>query len=218
MRILVALVALLPIFALGQYTLTAQDKTAILAAHNFVRSTYANGGVQGFPKASNMLEIRFDEEAAKLAAARLQNSNSELKHSKLGQCGGSTIRLVSSSKFTQIPWNTILGNCAKQKKNWRSEFSVNKFTSQMVGAVGCFSQFIWAKTEVIGCAVALSTSNGFNQVATSCIYCHAGNYLEASIYDQGEPCSACPGKKSSRKKKNSRTRTSKISSKPIKRY
>eukprot|EP01017_Pseudomicrothorax_dubius_P008236 TRINITY_DN12694_c0_g1_i1.p1 TRINITY_DN12694_c0_g1~~TRINITY_DN12694_c0_g1_i1.p1 ORF type:complete len:235 (+),score=39.33 TRINITY_DN12694_c0_g1_i1:94-798(+) len=193
MKTLFIFVTLLPLVAWANLPLGPNDHAAIVNVHNLIRSTYATGGVPGFPKASDMLQIRYDAQAAGLALAML-GGKKDATHPKFGKCGSSTSRLVSSSAINSVPWNTILGNCAKQKHKWNKSFSISRFTRAMTNQVGCFTQFIWARTEVVGCAANLKRANGFNELQVACVYCHAGNYLNSSIYTPGEPCSACPGK------------------------
>ena len=58
--------------------------------------------------------------------------------------------------------------------------------------IGHYTQFVWGQTYQIGCGILISEQESYKFHYLVCNYYPPGNVLDAPVYLQGEPCSACP--------------------------
>lgn len=66
------------------------------------------------------------------------------------------------------------------------------YLSSKTGAIGHFTQVIWAETTHIGCGRTFSMSkNNFYSVYIYCNYGPSGNIVTKPVYKRGKPCSNC---------------------------
>lgn len=171
------------------------EKKEILETHNKYRSQVASGKLGGFPAATNMYQILWDDELADVAQA----------HANQCAFGHDSRWQRFTTKFKDVGQNlaysTTADNSPENKwseriDDWFSEHNlaqpslVKRFTP---GGHGHFTQVIWAKTQYIGCGLLKHGTQGKIKRLFACNYGPAGNFLMMPVYDSsGAVCSKCP--------------------------
>jgi len=172
--------------------LSLQEKKEILDYHNRLRSRVA-GGLTGQPPASNMKQLEWDEELARVA----QRHADQCKFSH--DCPD--CRRVNRFKVGQNLYQSF--STRKGGKDWRKAIDswfneIKSFPSSSVSSysfshkTGHYSQMVWAKTSKIGCGVIGYKKGRFNAKLYTCNYGETGNILRRPVYKIGRACSSCP--------------------------
>ncbi|KAH9377446.1 hypothetical protein HPB48_010040 [Haemaphysalis longicornis] len=177
----------------------------ILKAHNDYRSQVANGQLQGYPPASDMFELVWDDEMAGVAQAWADQCiklGETLDHDKVKD------RFTTKFKTTgqNLAWDAfnepLTPKWAARIKSWFDEYPeydplyIDRFEERgKLKKFGHFTQVVWAKSRAIGCGYAHYSVPGaerrYEQVYV-CNYGPAGNLLGRAIYLQGgQPCGNC---------------------------
>lgn len=185
-------------------SLTDEEKRQALRAHNEYRSRVAQGRLPGYPPASNMYRLIWDEELADVAQA-FTNQCDNSHHDKKEQRVTTRFQKVGQN----FHWNSEFGNLkgpdAKGRiQDFFAEYkdfnpaNVEPFsTARTRGVVTHFTQVAWADTRYVGCGYTqykLAHSDARQTMKLfACNYAPAGNIIGRSMYKKGRPCSACPG-------------------------
>uniref|UniRef100_A0A8C3W5X3 Peptidase inhibitor 16 n=1 Tax=Catagonus wagneri TaxID=51154 RepID=A0A8C3W5X3_9CETA len=160
--------------------LSDNEKHVMVELHNFYRA-------QVTPPATNMLQIRWDEELAAFAKAYAQQC--VWGHNKERGRRGENLFAITD-QVLDVPlameewyhewehYNLSAGICA---------------TGQMCGH---YTQVVWAKTERIGCGSHLCEKlQGIEEANIHLLVCNyepPGNMKGQRPYQEGTPCSQCP--------------------------
>uniref|UniRef100_A0A671VSM2 Cysteine rich secretory protein 3 n=1 Tax=Sparus aurata TaxID=8175 RepID=A0A671VSM2_SPAAU len=158
--------------ALGTVLVSSSDKTAIVNKHNALRR-----GVQ--PTASNMLEMKWSNEAA--ANAQEWANTCSMNHSPATSGCGENL-YMSSYKNT---WSNAI-------QSWYDEVVDFQYGvgSTNGGVVGHYTQVVWYRSNLVGCALA-RCPNAQYEYFYVCHYCPPGNYQLARPYKSGPTCGDC---------------------------
>lgn len=183
--------------------LSAAEKAEVLKAHNDYRSQVAQGRLPGFPAATNMYRLKWDEELAQVAQAFTNLCDD--RHDKEAQRRTSKFPKVGQNiAWNYEPTETPVVDSAGRVKDWFDEYkdfnagNVDSFRVDSGPVVTHFTQVAWAETRYIGCGYThykLRNDNDprlpFKKLYV-CHYAPAGNVIRRSMYKRGVACSACP--------------------------
>ncbi|XP_075539916.1 scoloptoxin SSD976-like [Dermacentor variabilis] len=185
---------------------SAAERQLILKSHNYYRSMVATGKLRGFPQATNMRQLEWNEELASVAQAKAEQCTDRrgtLKHdspeerfiTEFNKTGQNLAFRRSNIPFNGTDWPT-------QIKAWfdgHSHYSpgnVNRFSASSESPAGHFTQVVWATVRYVGCGYVDYTVAGVSVMPHMqlyvCNYAGAGNVLTLPVYQAGEVCSACP--------------------------
>ncbi|XP_072306818.1 cysteine-rich venom protein-like [Eucyclogobius newberryi] len=158
---------------------TATESEEIVDKHNALRR-----GVQ--PSASNMLRMSWSNEAA--ANAKVWANKCTLNHSPdsdrvISTSGCGENLYMSSSKRS---WSDAIQSWHNEVQDWK--YGVGSVNGQVVGH---FTQLVWYRSNLIGCAMAYCPGAKYEYFYV-CHYCPPGNYQYKQPYTAGTPCEACP--------------------------
>ncbi|XP_069677831.1 venom allergen 3-like isoform X2 [Periplaneta americana] len=178
--------------------LTQEEKNILLKKHNDLRRTVALGretrGSPGpQPPASDMSELMWDDELAKIAQ-RWSDQCTE-GHDKCRRVERFAVGQNYASSSTTAP--TFLKELEVHVQRWYDEVkdvapdTVNKFPGSSTGIIGHYTQLVWAQTKYVGCGRTFYEDNGKRTTTLLCNYGPAGNFLGSKLYRKGKPCSAC---------------------------
>ncbi|XP_036003202.1 cysteine-rich venom protein TEL1-like [Fundulus heteroclitus] len=159
-------------------TLTEQNE--IVNKHNTLRR-----GVQ--PTASNMLKMRWNNEAGSNAAkwaAKCTMSHSPASARVISTSGCGENLYMASWKNS---WSNAIQSWYNEVKDFR--YGVGSVNG---GVVGHYTQVVWHNSNQIGCAMAYCPNSQYKYFYV-CHYCPPGNYQLARPYKSGPSCSDCPG-------------------------
>jgi len=176
------------------------DKRTILRVHNQLRAKVARGDEQAGapgpqPSASNMIEMTWDEELARVAQTHADqcvfdhdcSDCRRVARFKVGQ--NLYTQSQSHRKNLELDW----GNAIKE---WYNEVSdVPRSTAKSYRfnfATGHYTQIVWAKTSKVGCGVSMYKDGPWFTALFTCNYGPAGNFRQAEMYKAGPACSECP--------------------------
>jgi len=207
---------------------TKDAQVAMLAKHNELRSKVALGLQANQPSAANMQEMTWDKELAAIAQA-LANT-CIWGHDEMCKCDegcSNGCRDVKKGRFSWVGQNLFKSWGAGSKDlsidfeaaadKWFSEnvdypsSAVSSFSSAAStgGAVGHYTQMVWATTNKLGCGFVMWedpagwTYEGTLYPAyykyTVCNYGPGGNMKGAPLYEEGSPASNCPAGTSANK-------------------
>ncbi len=178
----------------------------ILNQHNALRAKVAKGQQYGYPPASNMNQLTWSAELAKIAQRWAD------------QCPTYHDRNRRSPQFRHQPGQNIAYSWSSVNKpqwefeqkiqNWYDEFenfpveNVRRFSSQGAnGTIGHFTQLIWAETYLVGCGAIYHNDEAFPKHPYKkiliCNYYPPGNFYGSPVFLPGSPGSRC-GKKGSK--------------------
>ncbi|XP_075546492.1 scoloptoxin SSD43-like [Dermacentor variabilis] len=183
--------------------LSAAEKAEVLKAHNDYRSQVAQGRLPGFPAATNMYRLKWDNELAQVAQAFTNLCDD--RHDKEAQRRTSKFPKVGQN----IAWNyepseTQVVDSAGRVKDWFDEYkdfkagNVDPFRVDPGPVVTHFTQVAWAETRYLGCGYThykLRDDNDPRLPYKKLFVCHyapGGNVIRRSMYKKGSACSACP--------------------------
>lgn len=192
------------------------EKEILVNKHNELRRRIAKGletkharGTKGpQPSASNMNELVWDDEVAKMAqtwadqCSSIPHDDNRKMVAKGHPSGLYCGQNVYNSWSSQGP--------AKEKalahavQSWYDEVeyfnkaAVKKFFMEgggHTGHVGHYSQVVWADVSTVGCGYEYridEEQNNWYRETVICNYCKGGNELDSAMYKSGDPASACP--------------------------
>lgn len=175
------------------------DKDAILHLHNHFRSQVAIGNTSGLPPASDMLEMEWDEELARVAQAHANLCSPQpscpscIRIEKFPFVGRTGCVIRSNSEDNTRDWE----GCIRDMHGEASRIPSASSNSPLKTTRGAesFSQLAWAKTWRVGCGYAMYPSqrqgSRFEKRFT-CAYGPGGNMRGEDVYKVGQPCSDCP--------------------------
>ncbi|XP_054930547.2 venom allergen 3-like isoform X4 [Dermacentor andersoni] len=183
--------------------LSAAEKAEVLKAHNDYRSQVAQGRLPGFPAATNMYRLKWDDQLAHVAQAFTNLCDD--RHDKEAQRRTSKFPKVGQN----IAWNyepreTQVVDSAGRVKDWFDEYkdfkarNVDPFRVDSGPVVTHFTQVAWAETRYLGCGYThykLRDDNDPRLPFKKLFVCHyapGGNVIRRSMYKRGSACSACP--------------------------
>jgi hypothetical protein len=169
--------------------MSADEKDAIVKAHNDKRRIVAKGLEPNQPPAANMIKMVWDNEAADIAqlwADQCQSGHDVRRdtvftggNQKNGQnimwAGSST---VGGTRAVDAWYNEVL--------KFNATAQLNPFAFTM--ATGHYSQVVWAKSARVGCGFMFQN----NKATLVCNYGPFGNMPGSVVYIAGPACSACP--------------------------
>lgn len=176
-------------------SITPEKRKEILNLHNLYRNNFA-GGQKGWPSAANMRQMSWDD-TLELVALRWAE-----------QCKPDHDDCRKTPEFEEVGQN--YGMLATPNVNpdsskgtfegWISGWSLANTTlvfAYKPGDYGRFTQVVWATTFKLGCAQVQYSEreNGieWKRTVLVCNYGPAGNMVTARIYEDGKPCTKCPG-------------------------
>lgn len=181
-------------------TLTPSDKDNIVNIHNHIRSRVANGeemvrnGIP-LPTASNMMEMTWDDELAKIAqrwADQCRFQHDKCRNSERFHVGQNIARSTTRDKSYAT---SFVYQFYKELQIFLPKTIFGKYNSpNRFSKVGHYTQMIWATTKYIGCARISHRPANKNRIYqyVVCNYGPAGNVHKRNIYEIGIPCSKCP--------------------------
>lgn len=187
--------------------LSSDEKMGLLRAHNELRSKVAVGLLPGLKPASNMLELKWDDELAAVAEAHASQcgtsqheERSERKILRFSTVGQNLGWEASSEPFLNHLNLPHTEAWAKEYKHiWGNLLQSYRSNDSSIGdsGIGKFTQMIWANTRYLGCGVATYTRRDNvgrypYQRSLTCNYGPGGNVAGMPVYAEGEPCSRCP--------------------------
>ncbi|PAA78361.1 hypothetical protein BOX15_Mlig027161g1 [Macrostomum lignano] len=165
-------------------TLTAEQKQAILDAHNVLRARTAMGLVGNQPKAANMPALEWDDRL-------MDSANNWVKQCVAGHDSGSDRALTGYSWVGQNWAGGYSGNFSYYVDLWFREYKDYTFATKSCSAVcGHYTQVVWAKTTLVGCGVSRCSNYPYTIV---CNYATGGNYNGEYPYVSGDDASQCNG-------------------------
>ncbi|XP_046458402.1 venom allergen 3 homolog [Daphnia pulex] len=185
---------------------TDADIATILGAHNDYRRKVAQGlETQGSPgpqpPASNMRQMKWDQELAVMAAAHAQqcvfshDACRNVPRFRVGQnvyIAGSSGDILGTSN-----WNAAVTSWYNEVQ-YMTTAAVTSLPASSPNVIYHYTQVVWAETYLIGCAVAyfqstatFGTAYPYNRFYV-CNYGPTGNWISLPVYLQGTAGSACP--------------------------
>lgn len=182
--------------------LSSDEKISLLRAHNEIRSKVAVGLLPGLRPASNMFELKWDDELAEVAQAHasqcgayVQEERGERKTQKFSTVGQNLGWEASSEPFLNHLNLTHTEAWSKEYKYLQANL-LRSYHSNESG-LGEFTQMIWANTRYLGCGVATYTRKDNvghypYQRSLTCNYGPGGNVVGMPVYVEGQPCTRCP--------------------------
>ncbi|KAL3211563.1 hypothetical protein MRX96_036330 [Rhipicephalus microplus] len=184
------------------------DRALILSRHNEHRSQVAKGRLPGFSAATDMQELRWDEEIALVAQAHadlctpasgdlLQHDKNENRFTSKFQYVGQNLAWDGQSYPVNGPnWTHAIDEWYIEYKYYPAQY-VRNFpgVGRTARPTGHFTQVIWANTSNIGCGYVYYTVPGArfpHMRKYTCNYGPSGNFRNRPVYTEGATCSACP--------------------------
>uniref|UniRef100_A0A6A7FVL3 Cell wall protein PRY3-like n=1 Tax=Hirondellea gigas TaxID=1518452 RepID=A0A6A7FVL3_9CRUS len=176
-----------------------EDAAVIMGQHNQLRARVAlgreNKGAPGHqPAAANMMQLMWDEELSLVAQ---RHADQCIFEHECGDCRRVDRFAVGQNLFISFQSDldaTIHWPRAMQA--WYDEvelFSANDVDSYNFDpATGHYTQFVWAKTSLIGCGFTMFEEGGWYKKLYTCNYGQTGNIIFRPMYQRGDPCSSCP--------------------------
>ncbi|KAJ6216101.1 hypothetical protein RDWZM_010601 [Blomia tropicalis] len=183
-----------------------QDRKLIVDVHNYFRNLIASGNESnlGFPSASDMLRMEWDNELAYVAQmhanqCKFAHDCNTCRRTGRNQFVGQNLYVYQSSRTTvNQQWRFVI-------KEWYDEIKIappivaNSFDLFNLN-IGHFTQIAWASTNRIGCGYVtydLSGSEAENSIFKTgqlytCNYAPGGNFLGEPMYGKGRSASRCP--------------------------
>jgi len=167
----------------------------IVDGHNMYRGRVARGEVRGQTSATNMRQLVWDQELARIAQAhanqcRFAHDCSECRSVGRWSHVGQNIYIYKQTlRRPDVDWTRAMARWFDEVKLFRSrDISPFKFSKKW----GHYSQMMWADTSTVGCGVTTYKVGRWYQVLYTCNYGPGGNYIRGEMYKQGSACSQCP--------------------------
>lgn len=152
--------------------LNTKEKNLFVNSHNSLRNKIAWGKHKGFPTASKMLTLKWDDELASLASLNVMKCKMEhdscRSTAKFKQAG------QNLAHFGRYPRHDSLdADIKKSVDKWFNEIKVAKLDDvkkccKRNKIVGHFTQIIQDRASRIGCAVARYTQSGMKYTTIAC--------------------------------------------------
>jgi len=192
------------------------EKTILVDKHNELRRRVAKGqekkhakGTSGpQPPASNMNELVWDDEVAKMAqtwtdqcSATPHDTNRKMVkagHPTGLYCGQNVYNSWSSDGPAKSKDLAHAVQSWYNEVQYFNESAVDKFFLEgggHTGHIGHYSQVVWADVSTIGCGYEYRIDENFNNMYREtiiCNYCKGGNELDKPMYKIGDAATACP--------------------------
>lgn len=174
------------------------DKDIILAAHNRYRGQIATASNPRFPPASNMLEMEWDEDLARVAQAHSDlcvsqpSCSSCMKIEKFPYVGRTGCLIRTDSEDNRADWEACIGYMFNESKLIPS--TTPSTPLRTMRGVESFTQLAWATSWRVGCGYVKYPSGSalrFEKRYT-CAYGPGGNVRGEEVYKVGTACSDCP--------------------------
>ncbi|CAO2608700.1 Peptidase inhibitor 16, partial [Lemmus lemmus] len=160
--------------------LTEDEKQTMVELHNFYRA-------QVSPPASDMLQMRWDNDLAAFAKAYAQKC--VWGHNKERGRRGENLFAITDEGM-DVP--LAVGNWFEE----REHYNLSTATCDSGQMCGHYTQVVWSKTERIGCGSHFCESlQGVEEANIHLLVCNyepPGNVKGRKPYQEGTPCSQCP--------------------------
>ncbi|XP_005084971.1 peptidase inhibitor 16 [Mesocricetus auratus] len=160
--------------------LTEDEKQTMVKLHNFYRA-------QVSPPASDMLQMRWDDDLAAFAKAYAQKC--VWGHNKERGRRGENLFAITDEGL-DVPLAV---------ENWNEErehYNLSTATCDPGQMCGHYTQVVWSKSERIGCGSHFcETLQGVEETNIHLLVCNyepPGNVKGRKPYQEGTPCSQCP--------------------------
>jgi len=180
---------------------TPAGKKLILDKHNELRRKVAKGEeteVNAQPKASNMREMVWSDELAAIAqrwADQCEFGHDANRKKLDGTYVGQNAYMSSSSRESDL--DAIMAKMDGAAKAWYSEVTEYSFNPTDIKPfkfgyqTGHYTQVVWAESEELGCGQVMFKDGDWYKNIVVCNYAKGGNMQGGTMYEEGEPCSAC---------------------------
>lgn len=172
------------------------DKQIILDTHNALRQSVALGQIPGQPQASNLQEMKWDDELAYRAqqwsSSCYSEQHDEERHISRFPVGQNIATIWTTKKPTST--EEVSADFRDAIKRWFDEFRNYRF-GRIYSAddtTGHYTQMLWANTNSVGCGYSFyyDPAKGFTKNYI-CNYGPSGNVLTQLPYKVGAPsCSS----------------------------
>ncbi|XP_028623789.1 peptidase inhibitor 16 isoform X1 [Grammomys surdaster] len=160
--------------------LTEDEKETMVELHNYYRA-------QVSPPASDMLQMRWDDELAAFAKAYAQKC--VWGHNKERGRRGENLFAITGEGM-DVP--LAVGNWHEE----HAHYNLSTATCDPGQMCGHYTQVVWSKTERIGCGSHFcETLQGVEEANIQLLVCNyepPGNVKGRKPYQEGTPCSQCP--------------------------
>ncbi|XP_050302585.1 venom allergen 5 2-like [Anthonomus grandis grandis] len=169
---------------------TEEEKRTIIDHHNKMRQSVALGQIGGQPPASNMMEMKWDDELANRAQWWASSCHSE-RHDKGRHNSRFPVGQNIATTWTTKPpssYEDIESNFPYAMSKWFDEYKFFNFGGIGSGKTGHYTQMLWAETNLVGCGFAFyfDPSQGYTKNYV-CNYGPGGNVRGQPPYEKGYP-------------------------------
>lgn len=174
------------------------DKNIILATHNRFRSQIATGNTGSrLPHASNMLEMEWDDDLARVAQAHADLCTNQpscpscIKIEKFPYVGRTGCVIRTDSEDHSPDWEGCIGYMFNESR--RIPIADSSTPLRTIRGAESFTQLAWATTWKVGCGYVKYPSYILRfEKRYTCIYGPGGNIRGEDVYKVGPACSDCP--------------------------
>jgi len=174
-------------------SLSEKEAQEVVDYHNRLRSRVASGQTNQ-PPASNMLQLQWDPELARVAQrladqCKFNHDCPDCRKVERFSVGQNIYQSFNTRSGLKNDWISAIDSWFNEIKMFPPT-SVRKY--QFSHATGHYSQMLWAKTSRIGCGVTAFRNGRFNSRLYVCNYGEGGNVLRQEVYKVGRGCGECP--------------------------